>query len=943
MAIDRRSPGAESSINFGPGPFVGKVVEHLDARNQGGLKVILESNTTSSNDPNVQGQEVYARYLSPFYGITSVDTSSQNLDYRSGQQSYGMWMVPPDPGSKVLVILVEGNINQAFWIGCIQDEFMNFMVPDGRPATSNLVEGGVTDPRLQGKKLPATEFNKNFEFQGTVPNNFAKPVNAEFANTLIQQGLVEDEVRGITSTSARRETPSMVFGVSSPGPLDKRPGAPRGRYGFQSGTVNHFRSRLGGSSMVMDDGDERLLRKGPAKDSPMEYVNKEAGESGGDPTLPHNELFRIRTRTGHQILLHNTEDLIYIGNSRGTAWIELTSNGKIDIYAQDSVSIHSAVDLNFTADRDINLTASKDINIISENVKTTSYKATSITAGTTFSTNSGKNTSINSHKDVAIYATNDGSIIAGQKQTVISSENLSLGSVTGVGIEGHGYIKMTSDGDIRSLSKGTTKITAESEMHLHSDLAFKVKSDNVFALTATGSILAKSDETIGIKSAQDTIIKSDTKVDIQNTTPPVPPTPTLADIPPAPSPVPSTPPSEALPTNRVPMHEPWFQHENINPEEYTPEKTRAGDQSAESYPPGTPDTFIRGPGGTVSQPGARATTWNSGTGVTTSGGFTPISGIDIPQDPEPIRIEKQELSRVFAAALFAEGFNEEEVYAAIACAETESNLQLIAERSYSGTANDRIRSIFRGARQVTDAELTEIKADRNQFFELVYGPGNSTGIGLGNTTVGDGARYVGRGLIQLTGKGNYQRYGRLAGLTNPGLETDYNPFGVEIVGEPGDDAPLLLLTDVQKSVAVTAAYLKERYRDFGFDVLGNMRMAIAGTDRGYELGRPKDLGYLENKKLADGSYDPAWITEVDQERYFVSTVDGYTTYRATADLDTDLAAGTGPFVTVPPGTTLIVRDNEAGGQLYEFISDNGTDWRRRNTITGEENGIVRTS
>ena len=61
--------------------------------------------------------------------------------------------------------------------------------------------------------------------------------------------------------------------------------------------------------------------------------------------------------------MHNSEDLIYIGNARGTTWIEMTSDGKIDIHAQDSVSIMTDNDLNITAERDINFEAGRNINM----------------------------------------------------------------------------------------------------------------------------------------------------------------------------------------------------------------------------------------------------------------------------------------------------------------------------------------------------------------------------------------------------------------------------------------------------------------------------------------------------------------------------------------------------------------------------------------------------
>jgi uncharacterized protein (DUF2345 family) len=156
----------------------------------------------------------------------------------------------------------------------------------------------------------------------------------------------------------------MVFGISTPGPLDKSPFAKRATIGkLQSKTPTPVPvSRLGGTQLVMDDGDDQYQRKTAAGEGPVEYADTLAGQKGRTD-IPYGESFRIRTRTGHQILLHNSEDLIYIGNARGTTWVELTSNGKIDVFAKDSVSIHTENDLNIFADRDINLQSGRNFNI----------------------------------------------------------------------------------------------------------------------------------------------------------------------------------------------------------------------------------------------------------------------------------------------------------------------------------------------------------------------------------------------------------------------------------------------------------------------------------------------------------------------------------------------------------------------------------------------------
>jgi hypothetical protein len=357
MAIDSRTP---NKPNTNPGIYVGIVVNHLDPKFGGSLEVELIKTTESGNLTARTGQTVTATYMSPFYGVTPYKDITRNDGYDYTQKSYGWWAIPPDVGSKVLIVFAENNFGQAYWIGCVQDEYMNFMLPGNAATTFNDLDKATA--------LPVGEYNKKVETgAGRDPTKFVKPHNKRMFDTLEKQGLTSDHIRGTTTSSARREAPSMVFGISTPGPVDKK--GPKGKYGPQGSQSDVPVNRLGGSSFVMDDGDMSLLRKkAPGGDNPgpLEYASVENGETDGNPLYPANELVRIRTRTGHQILLHNTEDLIYISHSSGNSWIEMTSNGKIDIYSKDSISVRTETDINFSADRDINFRARNNINFTAE-------------------------------------------------------------------------------------------------------------------------------------------------------------------------------------------------------------------------------------------------------------------------------------------------------------------------------------------------------------------------------------------------------------------------------------------------------------------------------------------------------------------------------------------------------------------------------------------------
>ena len=214
------------------GPFVARVLKHADPHYLGGLEVQLLKVTEAGNFNETLGQTAIVYYASPFYGVTQHGNVGKNDDYANTQKSYGWWAVPPDPGSLVLVTFAEGSRDFGFWFACIPEKGMTFMLPGGQPSTEQLT--GPVPNELKGKRLPAGEYNKTITKPQT--NNvikYKRPVNDDFVNQLLEQGLVEYDIRGITSSSAQREFPSAVIGLSSPGPVDKRGGSPQGKIGLK--------------------------------------------------------------------------------------------------------------------------------------------------------------------------------------------------------------------------------------------------------------------------------------------------------------------------------------------------------------------------------------------------------------------------------------------------------------------------------------------------------------------------------------------------------------------------------------------------------------------------------------------------------------------------------------------------------------------------------------
>jgi uncharacterized protein (DUF2345 family) len=524
--LSRPSVGDEGrSGGLTTGIYVARVISHLDPSFMGSIEVnLLKDQANTAGDDN---QTFIVKYASPFFGYTPFEFMGKNDGTKSTidgfsdtQKSYGMWFVPPDVGVNVLVLFVNGDPASGYWFACVPGVNINHMVPAIAGSTVNSLD--AADKKRYGNTslpLPVAEVNKriNGDTQEIDPEKYPRVVHP-IADRFLEQGLLEDDVRGFNTSSPRREAPSMVFGISTPGPLDRRTSAKKQKIGKADSQATVPVSRLGGTQLVMDDGNDRYHRETSAAEGPVKYVdlldpaNQKKGNEGS-PTIPASEYFRVRTRTGHQILMHNSEDLIYIANARGTAWIELTSNGKIDIFAEDSISIHTQQDLNIRAARDINLEAGRNINMRTETGKWHVEIATDME----FLVNADAKLTVGANLDILVGAktkistNNDLDIASGAETKISSTADISIGSSAEVKING---TKINLNGP----NNAETAIAADF-----------VKPYDLRDNPATSSAAGWD------KKYQAGIVKSFMK--------------------------------------RIPMHEPWVLHEHRAPNLLTPDKT----------------------------------------------------------------------------------------------------------------------------------------------------------------------------------------------------------------------------------------------------------------------------------------------------------------------------------------------------------------------------------
>lgn len=353
---------ATAGMKFELGTYVGIVKLNVDPMRLGRLKVWLPDGGGDEDNPR---NWRWVTYASPFYGTTQQTNRNKENSYIQSESVYGMWAVPPDVGNSVLCTFINGDPGRGYWFAVATTTNLSHngvpgvvtRLTDGTiekdTVISDLVKSSLSRTDFKSY-LPTAEFNEDREDKlgGDFISN-SLPVNEFQAEILIKQGLDTDPVRGTTLSSSMRDVPGSVFGISTPGkelniskltndPSKKTKEKDEGKIKSSDPTTPALRT--GGHSFVMDDGSNDA-----------------------------DALIRLRTSGGHQLLMNDNAEIIYIANKNGHSWLEFTNSGAIQMYSKDGFAVRTKGTLDLHSDRSVNIQGAT-VNIRAESSIHTSSK-----------------------------------------------------------------------------------------------------------------------------------------------------------------------------------------------------------------------------------------------------------------------------------------------------------------------------------------------------------------------------------------------------------------------------------------------------------------------------------------------------------------------------------------------------------------------------------------
>lgn len=367
------------------GTTIGIVMNTDDPQQMGRLQVFC---TSFGDQVDLVVEDLpWAIYGTSFGGHTSYGNRGNDSNVVEGTTSYGIWAIPKI-GSQVLVQCIDGNPDYRVWVGSVYGQLLTHTLPNGR----------YTKEDLEGP------FASNETKIQPLYDNILEAFGVKDGNHELRTRGIDSQVGAVDNIHIE-ETSSVKADIDTGYTQNRQ----LPEYDLKDSNIYSMTSP-GLHSMVLDDSEDNCRVK-------------------------------FRTTSGHQIILDDTNERIYISTAKGNNWIEMDQAGNIDMYTSGKFSVHAENDINFTSDKSIKMYAKEGIHLNSEEaIKLQANSSINLKANTKLNLNSGEDLNIHSNVN----------------------------------------FKLQVDGKTDILSEGVLKITTNSTMYLRSSFNTFINGAQVF-------------------------------------------------------------------------------------------------------------------------------------------------------------------------------------------------------------------------------------------------------------------------------------------------------------------------------------------------------------------------------------------------------------------------------------------------------------------------------
>jgi hypothetical protein len=320
-------------------PTVGIVINTDDPLQMGRVQVFCPA---YGDNPKKLLHLPWCAYVSSFGG--SIKNSCFTRGAKVGPEKsvgavhYGFWAIP-EQGAHVVVGCLDGDAKRRFYFGSLPEHQETHTLFHGRYKWG---EGGIPNGPLtsDGEPIEPAYTNLGEAFNNDRSSREWKTRVADYQVTAVREDI------GEIPNDTKEKYLDQQYDKISEAEQDDWVKPILGAHGYDwtgfKGTGAFLSSRVYGfcspgfHSMSMDD-------------------------------RPFNCRIKIRSASGHQLIMDDTNERIYIMTNKGKSWVEMDSSGNIDIYSEKRISMHAKQDINFTTDETFRVHAKKGIHLYAGN------------------------------------------------------------------------------------------------------------------------------------------------------------------------------------------------------------------------------------------------------------------------------------------------------------------------------------------------------------------------------------------------------------------------------------------------------------------------------------------------------------------------------------------------------------------------------------------------